>query len=88
MSLSPSGKNCELCIRGFFRLEQSDPTSADVCRPCNCHTAGTVNGSMECGQVNTNTNSELWMNSQTLVTPNLVIKYILIKLKGMVGRKG
>ncbi|XP_039982949.1 usherin [Xiphias gladius] len=46
-----TGKNCELCIRGFFRLEQSDPTSADVCRPCNCHTAGTVNGSMECGQV-------------------------------------
>uniref|UniRef100_A0A4W6FW95 Usherin n=1 Tax=Lates calcarifer TaxID=8187 RepID=A0A4W6FW95_LATCA len=46
-----TGKNCELCISGFFRLEESDPTSADVCRPCSCHTAGTVNGSMACAQV-------------------------------------
>uniref|UniRef100_A0A3B4TAI5 Usherin n=1 Tax=Seriola dumerili TaxID=41447 RepID=A0A3B4TAI5_SERDU len=46
-----TGKNCELCISGFFRLEESDPTSVDVCRPCNCHTAGTVSGSMECAQV-------------------------------------
>uniref|UniRef100_A0A3Q3EF52 Usher syndrome 2A (autosomal recessive, mild) n=1 Tax=Labrus bergylta TaxID=56723 RepID=A0A3Q3EF52_9LABR len=45
------GKNCELCISGFFRLEESDPTSVDVCRPCHCHTTGTVNGSMECDQV-------------------------------------
>ncbi|AWP01780.1 putative usherin-like [Scophthalmus maximus] len=46
-----TGRNCELCIRGLFRLEESDPTSVDVCRPCNCHTAGTVDGSMECSQV-------------------------------------
>ncbi|XP_070762485.1 usherin [Enoplosus armatus] len=46
-----TGKNCELCMSGFFRLEESDPTSVDVCQPCNCHTAGTVNGSMECAQV-------------------------------------
>ncbi|XP_071778073.2 usherin [Centroberyx gerrardi] len=46
-----AGKNCELCRSQFFRLEQSDAASADVCRPCNCHTAGTVNGSMECEQV-------------------------------------
>uniref|UniRef100_A0A3P8RYW1 Usherin n=1 Tax=Amphiprion percula TaxID=161767 RepID=A0A3P8RYW1_AMPPE len=46
-----TGKNCELCISGFFRLEDSDPTSVDVCQPCNCHAAGTVNGSMECAQI-------------------------------------
>ncbi|KAK2854220.1 hypothetical protein Q5P01_006881 [Channa striata] len=46
-----TGKNCELCISGFFRLEESDPTSADVCRPCNCNTAGTVNSSEACAQV-------------------------------------
>ncbi|XP_044201958.1 usherin [Thunnus albacares] len=46
-----TGKNCELCISGFFRLEDSDPTSVYVCQPCNCHTAGTVNGSIECAQV-------------------------------------
>ncbi|XP_051795531.1 usherin [Acanthochromis polyacanthus] len=46
-----TGKNCELCISGFFRLEDSDPTSVDVCQPCHCHAAGTVNGSMECAQI-------------------------------------
>ncbi len=53
LSLTLSGKNCELCISGFFRLEESDPASLDVCQPCNCHAAGTVNGSMECAQVHT-----------------------------------
>uniref|UniRef100_A0A3B5AVF4 Usherin-like n=1 Tax=Stegastes partitus TaxID=144197 RepID=A0A3B5AVF4_9TELE len=56
LSLSPSGMNCELCVSGFFRLEDSDPTSVDVCQPCDCHTAGTVNGTTECAQVHTNTN--------------------------------
>ncbi|KAG7481797.1 usherin [Solea senegalensis] len=46
-----TGNNCELCISGFYRLEESDPTLVDVCQPCNCHTAGTVNGSTECAQV-------------------------------------
>ncbi|XP_008295345.1 usherin-like, partial [Stegastes partitus] len=43
--------NCELCVSGFFRLEDSDPTSVDVCQPCDCHTAGTVNGTTECAQI-------------------------------------
>ncbi|CAJ1048931.1 LOW QUALITY PROTEIN: usherin [Xyrichtys novacula] len=46
-----TGRNCQLCKSGFFRLEESDPTSLDVCRPCDCHTAGTVNNSMKCAQV-------------------------------------
>ncbi|TKS69913.1 Usherin Usher syndrome type IIa protein [Collichthys lucidus] len=45
-----TGRNCELCMSGFFRLEDSDPTLLDVCQPCNCHTAGTINGSMTCAQ--------------------------------------
>ncbi|XP_078016774.1 usherin [Epinephelus lanceolatus] len=46
-----TGKNCELCVSGFFRLEEGDPTSVDLCQPCSCNTAGTVNNSMECAQV-------------------------------------
>ncbi|KAM7423873.1 hypothetical protein PAMA_000303 [Pampus argenteus] len=46
-----TGKNCELCISGFFRPEDSDPTSVYVCQLCNCHTAGTVNGSTDCAQI-------------------------------------
>uniref|UniRef100_A0A3Q3B8L8 Usher syndrome 2A (autosomal recessive, mild) n=1 Tax=Kryptolebias marmoratus TaxID=37003 RepID=A0A3Q3B8L8_KRYMA len=46
-----TGKNCEQCTSGFFRLEDFDPTLADVCRPCNCNTAGTVNGNTMCTQV-------------------------------------
>lgn len=52
-----SGKNCELCVSGFFMLEESDPAPVDVCWPCDCDAAGTVGGSMECAQVHTNTNS-------------------------------
>ncbi|KAM7406312.1 hypothetical protein PAMP_000697 [Pampus punctatissimus] len=46
-----TGKNCELCISGFFRPEDSDPTSVYACQLCNCHTAGTVNGSTDCAQI-------------------------------------
>nr|XP_061796460.1 usherin-like [Nerophis lumbriciformis] len=45
------GRYCEICINGFYRLEQSDPSSVHVCKPCKCHIAGTVNGSTECFQV-------------------------------------
>ncbi|KAM3624776.1 uncharacterized protein V6R79_001428 [Siganus canaliculatus] len=45
-----TGTNCELCVSGFFRMKDSDPLSLDVCQPCNCYTAGTVNGSMDCAQ--------------------------------------
>uniref|UniRef100_A0A3B3X6F7 Usher syndrome 2A (autosomal recessive, mild) n=1 Tax=Poecilia mexicana TaxID=48701 RepID=A0A3B3X6F7_9TELE len=43
-----SGKNCERCVGGFFRLQDSDPTSARVCQPCDCDVAGTVEGDTEC----------------------------------------
>ncbi|XP_029001116.1 usherin isoform X2 [Betta splendens] len=46
-----TGKSCELCVSGFFRLEESDPTSVDVCRPCNCDTAGTISSSVKCAEV-------------------------------------
>lgn len=46
-----SGRNCELCISEFFRVEGSDPTSPNVCRSCDCDTAGTVNSSVTCAQV-------------------------------------
>ncbi|XP_010791101.1 usherin [Notothenia coriiceps] len=45
-----TGKNCELCRSGFFWLEESDPTSGDLCQPCNCNTPGTVNSSKECSE--------------------------------------
>uniref|UniRef100_A0A3B5QN66 Usherin n=1 Tax=Xiphophorus maculatus TaxID=8083 RepID=A0A3B5QN66_XIPMA len=46
-----SGKNCERCVGGFFRLQDSDPTSAHVCQPCDCNAAGTVEGDTECAQI-------------------------------------
>uniref|UniRef100_A0A3B5M4G7 Usher syndrome 2A (autosomal recessive, mild) n=1 Tax=Xiphophorus couchianus TaxID=32473 RepID=A0A3B5M4G7_9TELE len=46
-----SGKNCERCVGGFFRLQDSDPTSARVCQPCDCNAAGTVEGDTECAQI-------------------------------------
>ncbi|XP_029281914.1 LOW QUALITY PROTEIN: usherin [Cottoperca gobio] len=46
-----TGRNCELCGSGFFRLEESDTTSVDLCQPCNCNTAGTDDSSVECAQV-------------------------------------
>ena len=61
--MSLLGKNCELCISGFFRLEESDPTSHEVCQPCDCHTAGTINGSMECAQVHTNKENNFFISS-------------------------
>lgn len=59
-----SGKNCELCIRGFFRLVGSDPTSPNVCQPCKCNIAGTVNGSVICAQVSL---ENTWSTAQTSV---------------------
>uniref|UniRef100_A0A3Q2PWV5 Usher syndrome 2A (autosomal recessive, mild) n=1 Tax=Fundulus heteroclitus TaxID=8078 RepID=A0A3Q2PWV5_FUNHE len=46
-----TGKNCEYCISGFFRQQDSDPSSAHVCQPCKCNAAGTVKGNTECAQV-------------------------------------
>ncbi|XP_072320975.1 usherin [Eucyclogobius newberryi] len=46
-----SGRNCEICASAFFKMEGSDPSLVDVCQPCNCSTAGTVNGSEICTQV-------------------------------------
>ncbi|XP_030233283.1 usherin [Gadus morhua] len=48
-----TGVHCELCRRNFFRAEGADPGSVDVCRPCDCDIAGTldVNGSIECHQM-------------------------------------
>nr|XP_040024120.1 usherin isoform X2 [Gasterosteus aculeatus aculeatus] len=45
------GKNCELCVPGFFKQAGADTTSVHLCQPCKCNTAGTVNSSMECAQV-------------------------------------
>ncbi|XP_035991625.1 usherin [Fundulus heteroclitus] len=46
-----TGKNCEYCTSGFFRQQDSDPSSAHVCQPCKCNAAGTVKGNTECAQV-------------------------------------
>lgn len=70
------GKNCELCTSGFFRLEDSNPTSLDVCRQCNCHTAGTVNGSETCAQVHTT--QYTYTHTHLLTSP--FIRYTLLVL--------
>ena len=60
LSFCLSGKNCELCRSGFFWLEESDPTSGDLCQPCNCNTAGTVNSSKECSEVHPTQTADWW----------------------------
>lgn len=70
LSLFQSGKNCEECRSGFFRLQGSDPFSVDVCQPCNCNPAGTVNSSSECAQVQIYT---LPSPEEFLIKPPLIV---------------
>ncbi|KAK6307053.1 hypothetical protein J4Q44_G00222010 [Coregonus suidteri] len=46
-----TGRSCESCVSQFYREVVADPRSDDVCRPCDCHTPGAINGSLECGPV-------------------------------------
>ncbi|KAM6979899.1 usherin [Aplochiton taeniatus] len=46
-----TGRYCEVCRSQLYRVEGADPRSEDVCRPCDCNTAGTLNGSLECEQL-------------------------------------
>ncbi|KAJ7988959.1 hypothetical protein DPEC_G00314590 [Dallia pectoralis] len=43
-----TGRSCESCVSQFYRELTADTESEDVCRPCDCHTPGTINGSLEC----------------------------------------
>ncbi|KAM9109657.1 usherin isoform 1-T1 [Megaptera novaeangliae] len=46
-----TGKNCELCKDYFFRQVGADPSSIDVCKPCDCDKVGTRNNSFLCDQI-------------------------------------
>ena len=41
------GLKCDTCLPGFFGLSASDPNG---CRPCECNTNGTFDGSTTCNQ--------------------------------------
>ncbi|KAL6091958.1 hypothetical protein STEG23_000533, partial [Scotinomys teguina] len=43
-----TGRNCESCQDYFYRPVGADPSAPDVCKPCDCHTAGTRNGNLLC----------------------------------------
>ncbi|KAJ1157569.1 hypothetical protein NDU88_010275 [Pleurodeles waltl] len=43
-----TGKNCELCKDLFYRQGGVGLASVDVCKPCDCFEAGTINGSLLC----------------------------------------
>ncbi|XP_076833979.1 usherin-like [Brachyhypopomus gauderio] len=45
-----AGRNCEQCQSLFYRELGASPWAEDVCKPCECNSAGTVNGSLECDQ--------------------------------------
>nr|KAF6395357.1 hypothetical protein HJG63_009920 [Rousettus aegyptiacus] len=40
-----SGRQCNQCQDGFYKLQASDP---DGCSPCECNTSGTVDGDITC----------------------------------------
>uniref|UniRef100_A0A8C6X579 Usherin n=1 Tax=Naja naja TaxID=35670 RepID=A0A8C6X579_NAJNA len=46
-----SGRNCELCNDFFYRHIDADLSALDVCKPCECYSAGTKNGSFFCNKV-------------------------------------
>ncbi|KAK7153113.1 hypothetical protein R3I93_011118 [Phoxinus phoxinus] len=43
-----TGRNCERCQSLFYREVGTLLWDKDVCKPCECHSAGTANGSLEC----------------------------------------
>ncbi|XP_037397596.1 usherin [Pygocentrus nattereri] len=46
-----TGRNCERCRSLFYREVGTSLWAEDVCKPCECSGAGTVNGSLECDQM-------------------------------------
>ncbi|KAM6459617.1 usherin [Liasis olivaceus] len=51
-----SGRNCELCNDSFYQHVDADLSALDVCKPCECYTAGTKNGSRLCSKIGGNCN--------------------------------
>ena len=45
------GVNCEQCIDLYYRDLNKELTSPDVCLPCDCDPAGTVDGDLQCDTV-------------------------------------
>ncbi|XP_065144388.2 usherin [Paramisgurnus dabryanus] len=43
-----TGRNCERCRSQFYREVGVPLWSEEVCKPCQCNSVGTVNGSLEC----------------------------------------
>ncbi|KAL7987368.1 hypothetical protein Chor_006287 [Crotalus horridus] len=46
-----SGRNCELCNDFFYRHIDADLSALDICKPCECYSAGTKNGSCLCNKI-------------------------------------
>ncbi|XP_049320201.1 usherin isoform X1 [Astyanax mexicanus] len=46
-----SGRNCERCRNLFYREVGTSLWAEDMCKPCECNSAGTVNGSLDCDQM-------------------------------------
>ncbi|KAH0622698.1 hypothetical protein JD844_025227 [Phrynosoma platyrhinos] len=45
------GRNCEFCKDFFFRHVDADLSAVDVCKPCECNIAGTINSSQLCDKI-------------------------------------
>ncbi|MEE6473903.1 hypothetical protein FKM82_010212 [Ascaphus truei] len=46
-----TGKNCELCKDYFYRQVDSNLSTIDVCKPCDCNEAGTIHRSLQCEKI-------------------------------------
>ncbi|XP_066526697.1 usherin [Hoplias malabaricus] len=46
-----TGRNCDRCKTQFYREVGTPLWAEDVCKPCECNSSGTINGSLECDQV-------------------------------------
>ncbi|XP_053568734.1 usherin [Bombina bombina] len=46
-----TGRHCELCKDYFYRQVDTNLSAIDVCKPCDCNEAGTVNRSLHCEKI-------------------------------------
>ncbi|CAM2096241.1 unnamed protein product [Caretta caretta] len=46
-----TGRNCEMCKDFHYRQAGADLSAVDVCKTCDCYTAGTKNNSLLCDKI-------------------------------------
>jgi len=75
------GRNCERCQSLFYREVGTLLWAKDVCKPCECHSAGTANGSLECEPVSVD------MDTKKRIIHTLSTKIVALLIKRPAAQK-